>query len=98
MKRLKLDLGSAYPRAVIDFNLDISNFIFYTQMPEWFPSEDVIAEAINNLDWKDTKWGKYLIEDNIIAIPVTFRETKEELINQDFKGITDSLRELVANL
>jgi DNA polymerase elongation subunit (family B) len=81
---LKVDLGSCYPRMIIDFNLDNANIRLQKNMPSWFPSEDEIAENINKgyLIWSQTKWGQYLIDNNIIPVPIYFRETKEELMKR----------------
>jgi len=73
--------NSAYPRMIIDFNLDVTNLRLQKDMPEWFPSEDEITVAIEQgySSWANTKWGTYLKEKNIIPVPIYFRESKEEL-------------------
>ncbi|MGD2071869.1 MAG: DNA polymerase domain-containing protein [Candidatus Thorarchaeota archaeon] len=78
---IKCDLGSAYPRMIIDFCLDKTNLHLQHQMPDWFPEEIEIANLIKQgyKIWSKTKWGLYLIENNFIPVPVYFRETEEQL-------------------
>lgn len=78
--------NSAYPISCIDFNLDSSNIIEHEQLPDIFPSQNEVAFAINNKTWKTEPWGQYLIKNKIVAIPVYFRETQEELeSNKNYK-------------
>jgi len=81
-KRIKCDLGSAYPHMAIAFCLDPSNYITHEDMPpHCFPSMELVADGINQgYDfWCKTPWGQYCVENNIIPIPVTFRQNIEEL-------------------
>lgn len=97
MKRIKCDLGSAYPKMAIAFCLDPSNYIDHEDMPFHNISEQEIAEEINQgyKVWSNTDWGHHCIENNIIPIPVTFRQSIEELKkikeykNCDFEGVTE---------
>lgn len=79
--KISCDLGSAYPNMCIGFNLDISTYLSHQEMPDYFPNEDEIEFDINRgYDvWSKTDWGKYLVENKIIPIPVTYRESIEEL-------------------
>jgi len=79
--KIKLDLGSAYPKMCIGFNLDISTYLSHQEMPNYFPSENEIEFDINKgYDfWSKTQWGKYLVENKIIPVPVTYRESIEKL-------------------
>lgn len=96
MKRIKCDLGSAYPKMAIAFALDPSNYIAHADMPFSHIAEQEIADVIKQgySVWSKTEWGKICVERNIIPIPVTFRQTIEELqkIKEykqcDFTGVT----------
>lgn len=82
------DISGCYPHAITGFNLDPTNLLLHHDMPKYFPSEDVIEASINQgVDsWKNTDWGQYLISNNIVPIPVTYRQAIEELKkNKNYK-------------
>ena len=99
MKAIKCDLGSAYPKMAIGFCLDPANYIDHADMPFSKYSELVIADELSMgyAHWSKTEWGKYCVENNIIPIPVHYRQPIEELkkIKEyktcDFTGV-DQLR------
>lgn len=80
-RAIKVDLGSAYPLARIGFCLDEANLVNDENIPDFFPDKYKIEEGINKgyNYWSKTQWGKWLIKNNILAIPVRYRETEDEL-------------------
>ncbi len=99
MKRIKCDLGSAYPKMAIAFCLDKANYIDHNDIPFNNYEQSTIEEDINKgyNFWSQTEWGKYCVENNIIPIAVRYRQNIEELKKVkdykecDFEGI-ESLR------
>lgn len=94
-KYYQLDAGSMYPKIFISFCLSPENYISHDKMPIYFPTEAEVANRLElgYVNWSKTDWGKYLVENNIIPIPVTYRQSIEELKqikeykDSDFLGI-----------
>lgn len=82
-KLRKVDVGGMYPNIFISFCLSPENYISHNDMPEYFPIQDIIAKSIHNgyKVWSKTQWGKHLIDNNIIPIPVEYRQSINELKN-----------------
>lgn len=99
---IKEDLSGAYPNARIQFCLDENNLIDPDNLPDFFPNAPEIEEAVDRgyEYWSKTKWGIWLVENNILPIPVRFRESVEELSKRkeykdDFPENLSSLRWIV---
>ena len=88
-KYRQLDAGSMYPKLFISFCLSPENYIDQSEMPSYFPDKFTIQKDIDvgYKHWSKTEWGKYCVENNIIPIPVQYRQEIEELKKvKDYKG------------
>lgn len=97
MKRIKMDLGSAYPNMAKAFCLSPENYIDHSDMIFHEMDINLIEEDINKgySYWSKQVWGKYCVDNNIIPVAVRYRQSIEELKkikdyeNCDFDGVQE---------